>query len=254
MLIKKIHLVFGCLLLLSACENLERDNLLDPKNPDSERQRVVFVEAFVNDGARYSSFALGALDSLAADFPSDQVVIVEHHLQSTNYADVYALQESNDRYSSLVGSNRGIPDVFFNGTMSRAQGASSVHTALVRYRNAINAELSRVAHFTIEARKNISSAGIDLEVTLARLGNERFSEFAVLAIVWENVGTAGHRHVVRKVFPPEDFSSVAAGEIKSLHFTGSLPATSNAARLQAAVIIERNTSLGREILQAALAE
>ncbi|MGH7597670.1 MAG: hypothetical protein ACREOI_15065 [bacterium] len=258
MSIKSREWIISFLLLLVACENLERNNPLDPKNPSSERRRVVFVEAFTNDAAPFSNFALQALDSLAALFPQQQVVIVEHHLPSTKFMDTEALPESDIRYRLLTTADPAVPatvpDIFFNGTKSRVLGASTTGTAMFRYRNAILTEIDKVAHFTIEAQKTISTNRIDIEVTIARLGKDDFSQFAVTAIIAEDLGVAEHHHVVRKILLPENFSGIAAGERKSVDFTTSLPGAVNIRRIQVVVMIEQTTDIGREILQTTLAE
>jgi hypothetical protein len=254
MLLKSREWILSFLLLLAACEDLERNNPLDPQNPNSERRRVVFVEAFVNDAAPFNGFATAALDSLAAVFSRQQLVIAEHHLPSAKFADAEALPESADRYRLLTTADPAVPDIFFNGTQNRAQGASSASSARLRYQNAIQVEIDKVAHFTVEAKKTISASQIDIEVTVARLGSDSFSQFTVTAIIVEDLGAAGHHHVVRKIFLPESFSSIAAGERKSMHFTASLPSAVNTGRIQAVVIAEQTTSIDREILQTTLAE
>ncbi|MDZ7344265.1 MAG: hypothetical protein ONA90_07095, partial [candidate division KSB1 bacterium] len=162
--------IFGCVLLLWACEDLERNNPLDPKNPNSERARVIFVEAFVNDSTPFSALALAALDSLAAAFSPAQLIVVEHHLPSSTYADPHALPESADRYRDFMVSDAVVPDVFFNGSLGRVLGASSVQTALTRYRTAVQSRLGEISHFTIEAQKSVWAANLTIDVTVARLG------------------------------------------------------------------------------------
>jgi hypothetical protein len=254
MLLKSQGWILSFLLLLVACENLERNNPLDPKNPSSERRRVVFVEAFVNDAAPFSAFALQALDSLAATFPQQQMVIAEHHLPSAKFTDAQALPESADRYKLLTTAAPAVPDLFFNGSQSRVQGASTTGTAVFRYRHAIQTEIDKVAHFTIEAKKTISANRIDIDVTVARLGNDDFSQFAVTAMIAEDLEAAGHHHVVRKILLPESFSGIAAGERKSVHFTTSLPSAVNTGRIQVVVMVEQTTDIDHEILQTILAE
>ncbi|MCI0695690.1 hypothetical protein L0337_27270 [candidate division KSB1 bacterium] len=246
--------ILSFLFLLVACEDLERGNPLDPNNPSSERRRVVFVEAFVNDTAPFSDFALRALDSLAVTFSPQQVVIVEHHLPSAKFADAEALPESDNRYRLLTAADPAVPDIFFNGSQSRVQGASTTGAAVFRYRHAIQAEIDKVAHFTIEAQKTISANRIDIDVTVARLGKDGFSQFAVTAMIAEDLGAAGHHHVARKILLPESFSGIAAGERKSVHFTTSLPSAVNTGRIQAVVMVEQTTDIAREILQTTLAE
>lgn len=242
------------LLFLGACEELERNNPLDPKNPRSEQPHLVFVEAFVNDATPFSPFALRALDSLASAFSSDHLLVAEHHLPSASFTDAYALPESADRYRLLATENQGVPDVFFNGSAIRLQGASGTRAASLRYHAALQTTAGEITHFTIAAKKNVSVTYIEINATLARLGSSRFPQFAVLAVVWEDLSSSGHHHVVRKVFSPEIFSGIEAGETKSARFAANVPNVHDATRLQAAVILEHNIDSGKEVLQAALAE
>ena len=204
----------GFLLVLCACGDLERNNPLDPKNPRSEQRRVTLVEAFVNDATPFSPLALRALDSLASTDAPEQFIIVEYHLSSASFIDALAVPETADRYATLAAGNRGVPDVFFNGAQFRVQGASSARTASQRYRAALQTTVGEIAHFTIAATKSVSAAGIEINATIARLGTTGFSHFAVLAVVWEDLTTAGHHRVVRKLFSPEIFGGIEAGETK----------------------------------------
>ncbi len=246
--------LWGLLFLLVACGELERDNPLDPRNPASERPRVLVLEAFVNDATPFSPFALTALDSLRPAFSPDQVILVEHHLPSATFSDAYALPESADRYRTLAAADHAVPDVFLNGSVMRLQGASSAATAAQRYRTALQNQLGKVALFTIEAKQTIAGAGIAIDVAVARLGNSSFGPFALSALVWEDLAAAGHHQVVRKVLSPQTISGIAAGEIKTVRFTAALPGVRDAGRVQAAVFIEYGSHSNKEILQAALAE
>ncbi|UCE06986.1 MAG: hypothetical protein JSW07_02805, partial [bacterium] len=113
------------------CGDLDRDNPLDPKNPNSSVERAILVELFVNDstGFEYCSYALDALERLAQreEF-KDNLFVLEYHLinRTHNWNDSYALDEFNQRYYQYVPNlnERGIPDAMFNGLVSRVQGAS----------------------------------------------------------------------------------------------------------------------------------
>jgi len=246
--------IAGLALLFCACDELARDNPLDPGNPRSERRRVILIEAFVNEATPFSPFAAAALDSLANVFSTDALIIAEHHLPSTSFVDQNALAESLERYANLTAVNRGVPDVFFNGSSTRVQGASSMQTALARYRDTIDRIAGAVSHFTIEADKKTSGARIDLDVTIARLGDREFSQFSVCAVIWEDLGTSHRHRVVRKVVAHQIFNSIAPGEKKVMSFSAQVPVALDPGRLSAAVFVEQNTSSGREILQVALAE
>ena len=252
MKVPRLHTVLvAVLVFLSACEDLERNNPLDPRNPRSERNRLILVEAFVNDGTPFSSHALKALDTLSSRTAPGQVVIVEHHLPHPNFADAYALAESRDRYHDLTATDLGVPDVFLNGTAVRVQGASNEANALLRYRNAIDAEAGKTAFFTIEAKKNVNGSALTVDVAIARLGSSDFGSFSVLAIAFEDLREAGHHRVTRKVFPRQNFSGLRAGERKNAQLAVS--AIANAERLSVIVLVEQIGGTGREVLQVALA-
>jgi len=246
--------IAGLALLFCACDELARDNPLDPGNPRSERRRVILVEAFVNEATPFSPFAVAALDSLANVFSTDKLIIAEHHLPSASFVDQNALPESLDRYGNLTTVDRGVPDVFFNGSSTRIQGASSLQTALARYRDTIDRIAGAVSHFTIEAKKRTSGTRVDLEATIARLGDREFSQFSVGAVIWEDLGTARRHRVVRKIVAPQVFNSIAPGEKKVMSFSAQVAVALDPGRLAAAVFVEQNTGAGREILQVALAE
>jgi len=254
MLSKARVLFIGLMLMLCGCEELARDNPLDPKNPQSERSRVIFIEAFVNEATPFSPFALAALDSLALSFSREDVIIVEHHLPSATYTDPNALPESLTRYGDLTAVDPAVPDVFFNGSSTRVQGASSVQTAFARYRSTVDRALGLVSHFTIEARKRTSGSTINVEATIARLGDDGFSQFTVRAIVWEDLDGAQRHRIVRKIFSPETFSGIEPGEKRAVAFNAQLPPAVNPQRTAAAVFIEQNTGAGREVLQVVLVE
>ena len=63
---KLVLFIILCLFIFD-CGDLDRDNPLDPKNPNSSVDRVVLVELFVNDstGFEYCNYALDALERLA---------------------------------------------------------------------------------------------------------------------------------------------------------------------------------------------
>ena len=245
--------MFGLVLLHCACETPERNNPLDPKNSRSERRRVILAEAFVNEATRYSPFALTALDNLAAIVSPEQLVIVEHHLPHPNFADIFALAESRDRYQDLAIDNLlAVPDVFFNGSAIRTQGAHNEANAQSRYRGAVDAELGKSAHFTIEASKSVNGNALAVEAAIARLGDSDLGAFSVLAIAFEDLGTARHHHVARKIFPRQNFNGILAGEKKRAQLSAG--AVTNAERLSVVVLVEQTTGTGREVLQVALAD
>ena len=128
---RKLFLFIILCLFIFGCGGLDRDNPLDPKNPNSSVERAILVELFVNDstGFDYCNYALDAIERLARreEF-KDNLYVLEYHLtnRTSNWNDVYALDEFNQRYYQYVPNlnERGIPDAMFNGLVKRVQGAS----------------------------------------------------------------------------------------------------------------------------------
>ena len=78
------------ILFLVECQNIPRDNPLDPKNPESFSSLNILIEAFVNTANphRYNEYMLAALDSILNSYPN-RVVIAEYHRNTEVYLDTY---------------------------------------------------------------------------------------------------------------------------------------------------------------------
>ena len=239
------------ILLLFTCADLERDNILDPKNPDSHRPRIVLIEAFVSadPDANYCGFALDALEDLEVEFGSSQLIILEYHLRNTVWQDEYASQDANVRYAELAASPQGIPDVFFNGADVRVQGAYSAETAYMRYRPAYESESNEPGLYTIEAQVRSGSEVTEVEVSLARLGNTEVANISIHAVVVHDMVASRARHVVRSVLVPKTINRLAAGE-KTIHtfaIASSLAEVNNAALV---LFIYDDNASNKKVLQA----
>lgn len=198
---KRLSILFVVLLLWTAC-NIPRDNVLDPKNPDSYCPRKTIIEAFVNTGNpfSYNQYMLSALDSLSQLY-SDRLVIVEYHRNTDQYNDNYHINENEllyQHYLNATGSSlKGVPDVFINGVFQRVQGASSVHSALFRLQQAVLTEISANSHFTLELAYEITKGKLTPIVTLARLGSTDAREILLKAVLTSQIEEIYLKRVVR---------------------------------------------------------
>ncbi len=206
---------------LCQCGDMPRDNPLDPKNPLSQRQRVVLAEAFVSDdpSTRYCPQALEALTRLEAEVGTARLLIVEYHLANPGkWVDAYALPEARLRYEELASAGLGVPDVFFSGAAGRVQGAHSVETAYGRYRREFDARSATAAFFTIEGEAQRRGQQVEVAVSLARLGAEPADDLLLRALVVQDTGQARHRHVVRAVLSGEHVATLRAGQVVQCAF------------------------------------
>lgn len=254
---RKLYPFIILFLVMFDCADLDRDNPLDPKNPNSSVDRAVLVELFVNDstGFQYCNYALEALERLAQreEFKGN-LFILEYHLtnRSHNWNDIYALDEFNQRYYQYVPniSHRGIPDAMFNGLVQRVQGAS-FEKIDNRYSEAADQFLGQKCNFQIEAKKHISNNSITLEATIARYGKSDATNIDLNAVLYEDIGTARHHYVARKILQKQTIPKINHGEVKSFHFSEQLPQVKNINNLFMLVFLQDQLGEKKEVLQVA---
>ncbi|NIA29139.1 MAG: hypothetical protein GWP06_04395 [Actinobacteria bacterium] len=212
---RQIYNLFFILIFASFwnCGELDRNNPLDPKNPNSQAKRVVIVEAFVNSSAGAPvNAALEGLDRLAQEFSERSLICLEHHIEKTEGTDPWATGESYTRYGTLSShpGGQGLPDVFFDGSEGRVQGASDSESVYQRYRKAFEQRASHPAGMTIEPSARVDGNKIKVIATIARLGNTEINDVVLSAIVAENMG-GNHRNVVRTIVPFDPIGTMQAG-------------------------------------------
>ncbi len=233
------------------CNDLNRSNPLDPANPKSARIQVALIEAFVNDSAPFSPFALEALTEIASQLNENKFLILEYHLPSQSYPDTLASPAAKARYDFYVTQDQAVPDIFIDGLRHRIQGAASKSTALKQYQAALTLERHAISHFTIEASSLISDNEFFVEISIARLGEEEFSNFSIRAVAFEDTGEPGHHFVVRSVLPSETIPSIDAGGQIEVTLSTLISAGAKLQHWQVVVFIQQNSN--KEILQSVLA-
>ncbi|MBN2001685.1 hypothetical protein JW935_29360 [candidate division KSB1 bacterium] len=214
---KKTTLYF-VILVFCACAELERSNPLDPKNPESAREMTVLVEAFINDSAgSVVDYAVSGLERLIREYDSQDLVYLEHHIAKTSGTDPLALDASLSRYNFFVpvSTEQGIPDVFFDGSANRVQGASSPESAYQRYNEKMQQELAFNCYFTIEGQFSIQDDQLKITADIARLGPDNASDLAVIAIIADDL-SQNFRLLVRCISPVDTWSSIKTGEIRQV--------------------------------------
>lgn len=194
------------LLFLISCSDIDRDNILDPKNPQSRRPQTVMIEAFVNTNEnlplKINDTLLIALDFLHDKF-ENEVAIVEYHRHLPGFSDSLHIAENELLYSlyfeGLQQGEKGLPDVFINGIAARVQGASTVSNAIFRIEEAVQPFLVQNSHFTLEPDVQKTESRISIAITIARLGSSSIQDILVKAIVIENIDGLLLKRVVREI-------------------------------------------------------
>ncbi|MBC7186751.1 MAG: hypothetical protein H5U38_06920 [Calditrichaeota bacterium] len=248
-----VRLAVVLLALACQCGDLPRDNPLDPKNPRSQRERVILAEAFVSDdpAAAYCGYALDALAQLEAEVGSAHLLIAEYHLPNPGkWVDPHAVPEARLRYEELAQTGLGIPDVFFDGPAGRVQGAYSAATAYDRYRRLYDAHRTSAGLFTIEGEVARTNAEVKVQVSLARLGSQPARALLLRAVLVRDLGMDRHHHVVKAVFSGQRVEDLQAGEVVQSTFL--LPASAVSGGDESLIVfVESGEGANRVVEQAA---
>jgi hypothetical protein len=217
--------------LLFSCKDIPRDNVLDPKNPDSYRAQVISLEAFVNteNDQLYNEYMISALETVVDRYPG-KVLIMYYHRNTTHFTDSLAIPENEILYEQYIGEFddlKGVPDVFINGSYDRIKGASSVESAIERIDNAIQPLLIENTFFTIEPVVKRDNSKISISTKIARLGSQSTSDVIVRAIVAEELDSNDNSRVVRFTEISNLIPRLEPGEQKEIKFSDVSINTSN---------------------------
>ena len=224
---KFIFKLIVLIVLLVNCSDIERDNLLDPKNSDSYSETPILIEAFVNVYFDYDRTALYALEQIEAEF-GDQVdiEIVEYHRDHDDAPDGED-QYENPRYTELhrkyantfeLGSI-AIPDIYVNGSLGRVKGASDFASVYNRLAPIITDIAGQQSQYALEVDLETSGNQLNVDYRVARLGNESEENLELHIIFVKDYENPSARHIVDQVTYPdaEAINKIEAGE----YFEGS---------------------------------
>ncbi len=230
--------IFAIIYLISlGCDDIPRDNLLDPKNPEGARTQVVSLESFVNTNPEipfdYNFEMLMALNDLKSKY-GVQITILEYHRNVQDYTDPYHSIENEALYTKYVAGvdpgSKGVPDVFINGTVDRVQGAfDGTGSTKIRLEQAIAPLLMQNTFYAIEPGINKTEAGYEISAIIARLGTSDGSNLLVKAVVVSEEDQTYHRRVVKLISKSNVISHISAGEIKEIDFPTYQPENQNPA-------------------------
>jgi hypothetical protein len=213
----------ACLILFVSCNDIPRDNILDPKNPNSYRALKISLEAFVNteNDFQYNEHMLNALKTIVEKYPKKSVLL-QYHRNTTNYTDSLAIRANEivyEQYISKFDNLKGVPDVFINGSINRVKGASSVESAVERIDEAIQPLLIENSHFTIEPVVIRNNSQISISANIARLGSRSIEDIVVRVILAEEIDSDLRLRVVRVIENSNIIPRLEPGEQKEIKFS-----------------------------------
>ncbi len=213
---------FSVIILIS-CKDIPRDNVLDPKNPDSYRAQVISLEAFVNtqNDTLYNEYMLSGLQTIVNRYPG-KLTFAQYHRNAISFPDSLAIRENENLYEQYVNqfdALKGVPDVFINGSVYRVKGASSAAAAIERIDFAIQPLLIENTFFTIEPTVTRTNSKISISTKIARLGSESVSDIIVRATVTEQIDSGIFTRVVRHMENSKKIPRLQPGEQKEIKYS-----------------------------------
>jgi len=208
---------------LVSCKDIARDNILDPKNPDSYRAQIISLEAFVNtaNDQLFNEYMLEALETILDRYP-EKTILMQYHRNAIKFPDSLTIPENENLYEQYVNKFddlKGVPDVFINGASDRIKGASSAEAAIDRIDAAIQSLLIENTFFTIEPTVTINNSKLLISTKIARLGSESISDIIVRATVTEQIDSDYYTRVVRHMENSNLIPRLQPGEQKEIKFS-----------------------------------
>jgi hypothetical protein len=207
-------------LLWLACGDVPRDNILDPRNPDSITAQKVMIEAFVNTSNPLSvnEYALQALDSLSSLY-ENRIIIAEYHRNTAEYSDDYHTEKNELLYQHYVArfdNFKGVPDIFINGTSQRIQGASSASYSVFRLEEALQGEILKNTYFLIQPACSREGNTVSPSVRIARLGRQPARQIIIKALIVSHINDPFLKRVVGSAVESQIITQLSPGEQKRI--------------------------------------
>jgi hypothetical protein len=196
-------------ILLLSCSDIERDNLLDPKNPDSYSGTPILIEAFVNTALEYDIFALQALDQIETNF-GNQVEIIEYHRAhpaDTSNKDPYVnsiFDELHDDYAEFYDDGpKAVPDIYINGSQGRVKGAYDMASVYSRLAPIITDIIGNQCEYALEVDLAVTGNLLNISYRIAHLGNKSDENLELHTILVKDYELPNANRVVNYVSYPD---------------------------------------------------
>lgn len=222
---KYIFSIFSILLLIISCDDIPRDNILDPKNSSGYCQPVILIEAFVNTSYDACDRAIEALYLIEADY-GGKIVVAEYHRDVADSIDSYSYLQYDALHQKYVdesssSTQRGVPDIFVNGAANRVSGASSVNSVRDRLNPIISELVIQKNEYFLEPSVEVNNTTINASCKVARLGNQAAADLRLKLIFIKDYGEPYLKHVSilpEQALIPYVIDKIDAGEFVEKKF------------------------------------
>ena len=134
--------------------------------------------------------------------------------------------------------------MFFNGGNAAVGGGTGCYD---RYKPIVNTEIAKGSFVIINGTMTISGSSVNLSSTVSNTGSSPIDNVKLLAVLFEDIGTAEHHFVVRDILTPTTISSLASGSQQQFNLVSDYRGDS--VNLKAVLFLRSSSG---QILQAVL--
>jgi len=206
--------------------------------------RVVMIELFMAIGCGGCEVVEPILEQLIEEYGFDKLILVEE----AGWGE-YSTQEISDRYKWYLPdvSDRGVPNILFNGLNDRIHGSSSHQTI----KNSIDAELAKGAKIVITATRNGDANTTTISGNIENVSSSSLNNLVINGMVFKEQEEDDLKYVTFDIFEEQkkEISSLESGE--SFNFSFTLEDTNWASdKVHGVIFVQSPYSSTKEILQA----
>jgi len=211
---------------------------------EEEVSRVVMVELFTQPGCASCAIVEPILEQLANEYNRDEVVLVEERAYG-----IYSLDEIRDRFEWYLpsSSDRGTPNILFNGLNQRIYGDSTYYTI----KSKIQTELGKDAKISISATRNSDSTTTTISGTIKNVSSSTLSNLVINGMTFRDRGQTGLKYLVTDIFAEQKVEVSTLDPGSSYNFTFTLENINwDANKYHGVVFVQDTDSSKKEVLQA----
>jgi thiol-disulfide isomerase/thioredoxin len=219
-------------------------------------ERVVMIELYMAAGCSHCEDAKPILEEITEEYGYSQLILLEE----APWGD-YSTSETSDQYEWYFPdySDRGIPNILFNGLNDRVQGYSSSNpdnpeAFITEVKGIINTELAKGAKIVITVDSRNSDANTTtITGTIENVSTSTLNNLQINGMVFKIRPTVNLKYSVFDIFKKVLVSSLDPGNIIDFSFNieGFNWETDN---VHGVIFVQAPESPTKEILQAAYIE
>jgi len=228
-----------------------------PIEPEPANQ-VVMIELYMGIDCPHCEDVEPILEQLVEEYGYDQMILVEEAVSWSEYT----TPEISGRYElySPVLSDRGIPNILFDGLNDRIQGYSSSDPAnpdafIAEAKNIINTKLAKGAKIAITATRNSNTNTTTISGTIENVSSSTLNNLEINGMIFIERKEEELKYSVTDIFDEQKVEITSLVPEESLDFSFTLEGINwEGNNVHGVIFVQAPESSTKEILQAAYVE